>query len=147
MQVLKIQSVGDVQEASNLRKFRKLTLSSVKFFGNAKITTNQKPLTRLVWDDFKDESGKVFKGDQLFKDLNSGEQQAGGYVEGETYTFNTTPYQIGDNQATTFSCVVFSNENPLKVANNHLKQNKACVIDNDGVLTAEENTKNNNVTA
>jgi hypothetical protein len=148
MQVLQINSVDDVQEASNGRKFRKVSFKAITYFGGMKITKNQKAIPRIMWDSFKDEtSGKTFQADQLFLDLQSGEQGLGGAVEGQVVTFNTTPYQIGENQVHTYSCVVFSNENGYKVANNQLKQQKACVVDDEGNRTAPENLVNDSVTA
>ena len=147
MQVLQINSVGDVQEASNGRKFRKIGFKAITFYGTMKITSNKSATPRVIWGSFTDESSKVFKADQLFLDLQTGEQSLGGAVEGQVVTFNTTPYQIGDNQVSTYSCVVFSNENAFKVANNQLKTQKACVLDDDGNKTAPENLVNDSVTA
>lgn len=138
MQLLKIVSIGEVQTGTSGRKFRKVGFKSIYLVAEMKITKNQAPVSRNIFDDFTDEAGKQFKGDQLFKDLNNKEQELGGFVEGQITTFNTTAYQVNNNEVYSFTCVVFSNEDAVKVANNNLKANKACVVDENGVPTVDE---------
>lgn len=122
---LKIVSVSETQIDKNGRKYVKCTFQPLTVLGNGmKISSNQKPLTRVLWE--KNADGQF--GDQLFYDLTSGQVNVGDGVEGSTMTYNTTPYKIGENDVTTYSFVYFSYENPETYANRQLKINKASIV-------------------
>ena len=143
--ILKIVSVGDIKTASNKRDYRVVSFKSVKFIGNLQVTSNQSPISRVLWDEFTDESGNKFKQDPLFQDLKTGEVTVGGAVEGSLISFNTSEYLIpgSTKPVNSYTMVIFSNEynNATAVANRALKANHACVIDSEGILTAVDNLK------
>ena len=99
------------------------------------VFSNQKEKTRVVFSD-KDDS----KGDPLFLEIMTKKLTVGSLVEGAIHIFNTTPYKPEgfDNPVTSYSCVCFSGENPVKQANRQLKNNEACVVDETGNITAPD---------
>ncbi len=101
------------------------------------VFSNQTPKSRCLFGPSKDS-----KGDALYSSITKGEVKVGSLVEGSIQKFDTTEYQPEgfENPVTSFTTVVFSNENPTTVANRQLKQNYACIVEN-GVLTAEEQLK------
>lgn len=118
-------------EASNGRKFQKVTFQLLKFRGDKQIKTTQ-VRSRNLWDTTELEDGRVIKADALFNQLFIGDE-----VDGTIETFNTTPYKIGNNQVNQWSGVVFEGENPITVANAQLRNNNAVVVDENGQPTAQ----------
>jgi len=122
---LKIVSISETQQDKNGRKYIKCTFQPLTVLASGmKITSNQHPLTRVLWE--KNADGKF--GDQLFYDITSGQVSVGDGVEGATMTYNTTEYQVGDNKVTTYSFAYFACENPETYANRQLKANKASIV-------------------
>ena len=76
-----------------------------------------------------------FSADTHYNTIEVGKKVKGGICH-----FNTTPYSIGERVVSKYSCVVFANEEPVRVANNNLRTQKACVIDEYGQLTNEDQT-------
>lgn len=59
-----------------------------------------------------------------------GAPRVGDLMGGKVHKLETTPYTIGDNEVTSTSVVVFSDEIPLDVANRALARNNASVVVN-----------------
>ena len=145
---LKVASVSEPKEDKRGRKFITLRFTTTGVLGTGQtIFSNQSPKTRNVWEDFKDEAENLFKGDNLYYEVLAGNVKVGSLVAGNIVQFNTTPYTLGDKQVTSYTTIIFENEDALLVANNDLKNNLACVVDpTSGTLTAQENLKENIVT-
>jgi len=109
------------------------------------VFSSQSERTRTIWGAFKSETGQEFKADTLYNDLAAGNLKPSDAVTGVITTFQTTPYQLGNNEVTTITVCSFENENPETVGNQQLKQNKACVVVN-GLLTKESNLQETSVT-
>lgn len=145
--ILKIVSVGDIQTATSGRKFRKITYKGVKFLGTLQVVSNQQPVSRLAWSDFKDSEGREFKSDPIYNDIFTGEIGVGGAVEGELMSFSTSPYVINGKTVTVYTMPIFSNEynKADAVANNALKSNKASTVSEDGIVLAPANLEVNSM--
>ena len=118
LQVAKIEN----KTTDTGRKFQTVTFRPVKFFGNMQVAS-QEVRTRNIWGETKLENGDVIKADGFYNNLTVGQ-----LVEGTIETFNTTPYNIGDNEVNTWTGVIFSNEKGINVANKQLKNKNAKVI-------------------
>ena len=118
-------------EASNGRKFQKVTFQLLKFRGDKQIKTTQ-VRSRNLWDTVEIQDGRVIKADPLFNQLFVGDE-----VDGTISTFNTTSYKIDGRQVNQWSGVVFEGENPVTIANSQLKNNNAVVVDEHGQPTAQ----------
>jgi hypothetical protein len=118
-------------EASNGRKFQKVTFQLLKFRGDKQIKTTQ-IRSRNLWDTVELEDGRVIKADAHFNNLFVGDE-----VDGTIETFNTTPYKIDGRQVNQWSGVIFEGENPITVANTQLRNNNAVVVDEHGQPTAQ----------
>jgi len=139
MQTLRVMYVSGKQTAKNGRDYFTCRFKPLVFLPNGKeVFSSQSERTRTIWGAFKDEEGREYKADTLFNDLVSGSLTPSAAVTGVITTFNTTPYQVGNNEVTTTTVVSFENENPETVANAQLKQHLACVVVN-GLLTKEAN--------
>lgn len=139
MQTLRLTAVSDKQTAKNGRDYYTCKFKPLLFLPNGKeVFSSQSERTRTIWGAFEDEQGNKFKADTLFNDLLTGNLTPSTAVTGVITTFNTTPYQVGNNEVTTTTVVSFENENPETVANAQLKQHLACVVIN-GLLTKESN--------
>jgi len=136
--LLKIVSISETKTDTRGRKYVVASFKGETYLGNMRITNNSKPLTRLLWDAFTDENGNKFSVDPLYTEITNGSTKVGDFVEGRTETFQCTQYLIDGKPVTTYSTVVFSNENGITVANRNLKQNKSSVIVGDEV-TAPQN--------
>lgn len=127
---LSVTAIENLQ-ASNGRKFQKVTFQLLKFRGDKQVKTTQ-VRSRNLWDTTELEDGRVIKADPLFNQLFVGDE-----VDGTIETFNTTPYKIDGRQVNQWSGVVFQGENPITVANAQLKNNNAVVVDEHGQPTAQ----------
>ena len=125
---LKVREIFN-SEATNGRKYQKVTFELIKFFNNMQIKTQQ-VRTRNLWDTGHTASGTEVKADAHYNNLYFGDM-----VDGDIVTLNTTPYKIGDRLVNQWSGVVFAGENPIVVANNQLKNNNAVVVDEHGQPT------------
>lgn len=101
---------------------------------------------RNVFGEYKNAENEVFKAESTFELVNEGLLKVGARFAGDIAKFNTTEYMVEGNKVTSYTCVVFEGENAIKVANRHLKPLKACVVDENGLLTAEENRTNSVMT-
>lgn len=140
--LLKIVSISETKTDTRGRKYVVASFKGESFLGNMRITNNSKPLTRLLWDSFTDEQGNKFSVDPLYTEVTSGATKVGDFVEGKNETFHCTQYMIDGKPVSTYSTVVFSNENGVTVANRNLKQNKSSVIIGDEI-TAPANLEVN----
>lgn len=139
MQLLRVMAVSEKQTAKNERPYFTCRFKPLVFLPNGKeVFSSQSERTRTIWGAFEDEQGNKYKADTLYNDLLSGNLTPSAGVTGVITTFNTTPYQVGNNEVTTTTVVSFENENPETVANAQLKQHNACVVIN-GLLTKESN--------
>lgn len=98
--------------------------------------------TRTVFDAFKDEKDNEFKADRLYTQISLGQAKVGMLIEGQVVKVKTTPYKIdgSDNDVCFYTCVVFAHEDVVTYVNRQLKGVYACMIDENGVLTAHEQT-------
>ena len=125
---LKVREIVN-SEATNGRKFQKVTFELVKFFNGIQIKTQQ-VRTRNLWSTGHTTSGEEVKADAHYNNLYLNDM-----VDGDIVTLNTTPYKIGDRVVNQWSGVVFTGENPITIANNQLKNNNAVVVDEHGQPT------------
>ena len=136
---LKVVEIGDLKESKTNKgqQYRTLKLRPITVLPNGSQVFNNEPeRSRTIFGEFED-----FKADPLFTRIQAGELKRGGDVEGEVRHFQTTEYKPEgfERSITSYTCVVFSNEDPVKYANRQLKNNYACVIDMEtGALTAEK---------
>lgn len=126
---LEVQNV-ETDTAKDGRQFQKVTFRLIKFLGDRQVKTTQ-TRSRNLWEANELPDGRVIKADALF-----GECTTGMLVDGTIMTYNTTPYKIGENTVNTWTGVVFNGENGITVANNQLKNQGACVVDEHGQPTA-----------
>lgn len=139
---LKVTQLGQIETASNNRKYIVAKFKPVAYMPTGQaVNNNQQVVTRLLWDEFTDEKGNVFKADPLFTDVATKNLNVGDLVEGNVVRVDTTPYDLNGRTATSTTLVVFSNEDVVTVANRALANNHACVVTDDGILTKPEQTK------
>jgi len=120
----------ETDKAKDGRQFQKITFRLIKFLGDRPVKTTQ-TRSRNLWEANRLPDGRVIKADALF-----GECTPGVLVDGSIETYNTTQYKIGENTVNTWTGVVFRGENGITVANNQLKNQGACVVDEHGQPTA-----------
>lgn len=132
MNLIQVVSVSEVKTAKNGRPyktvvFKEMEKSTIIGGKNITIKTNSLNRTRNIWGEGHTEDGVLYKADALYNDIKVGD-----YVEGSFHTLATTPYTIGEGesarQVSSYSCVVFSNEDVVSYANRQLKSNDATVI-------------------
>lgn len=141
-QLLKVTAISDTKEDKNNRKYVVVSLKPVRQFMGREVISSGKDRTRILWDKTELEGGKTIPATPLFLSYQKGELKVGDIVTGQIVTFDTTPYNLGGKDITTFTTVVFEGENPVTVANNQLKQQKASTVV-DSAVTAPENLENN----
>lgn len=137
MDHLRILSVSEVQKAKNQREYIKVTFKPVSMFNGKEVVSSAKDRTRLIWGYHKDDQGREFAAEPLFKEYKAGNIKAGDITTGQILRFDTTKYTLLGKERESVTVVVFEGENPVTVGNNALRQNKACVIIN-GVITDEK---------
>lgn len=145
MNLIQVVSVSEVKTAKNERpyqvvKFKELD-KTVNLNGKQiTVKSNNSERTRNVWGEGHTQDGVVIKADPLFNNL-----KAGDVVEGSFHTFQTTDYQIGEGETArivnSYSCVVFSNENPIAYANRQLKSAEASVVNTEVAIMAPAETE------
>lgn len=133
-QFLAVSRIGELKTSlKNNGDYRQVWFRPLTMLPNGvKVFSNQSEKSRTLFGAHDD-----FKADPLFTSIQAGELKEGALVEGTIVKFNTTEYKPeGFNQpVTSYTAVVFSNEDAVKVANRQLKQSFACVVDASGSLT------------
>lgn len=133
---LRVTSIGDIKKKDG-PEYRQVGFRPVTQLPTGEtVYNNQQEKSRTLF-----EAHDNFKADPLYADIKAGNIKVGSLVEGTVVRFETTPYQPDgfDKVITSYTCVVFSNENGLAYANRQLKANEACVVDGmTGALTAPE---------
>ena len=135
---LSVVKIGDLKESNSTKgDYRQVWFKPINYLQNGqKVFSNQAEKSRIIFGPHDDSAG-----DPLFQSIQAGEIKEGTLIEGGIYKFDTTEYQPEgyDRPVSSYTCVVFSNEDPIKYANRQLKNNYACVIDvASGMLTAEQ---------
>lgn len=135
---LRVVAIGDLKEKNGLQyrvvSFRPVT----QLITGDQVFSNQQEKSRTLFEAHDD-----FKADPLFTEIKNGNIKLGSLVEGTITRFETTEYQPEGyaKPITSYTCVVFSNENGTTYANRQLKDNFACVVDPiTGSLTNELQT-------
>lgn len=132
---LKVVEISDVQVGKSGNKFLKVWFRPVAMLPNGtEIFNNQQAKMRNLFAAHDD-----FKADPLYDDIVSGKIAKGTLVEGKIVRFDTKEYQPEDFDRTisSYTCVVFANEDGVAYANRQLKNNFTCVVDGlTGELTA-----------
>lgn len=141
-QLLKITAISERKKDKNGREYVVVSLKPVRQFMGKEVISSGKDRTRVLWDKTELEGGKTIPATPLFLSYLKGELKVGDIITGQIVTFDTTPYNLGGKDITSFTTVVFEGENPITVANNQLKQQKASTVV-DGAVTAPENLENN----
>ena len=134
---LSVVKVGDLKESHSTNgQHRQVWFKPVNYLSTGqKVFSNQAEKSRTVFGPHEDS-----KGDPLFQSIQAGEIKEGALIEGGIYKFETTEYQPEgyERPVSSYTCVVFANEDPIKYANKQLKNSYACVVDMaSGTLTAE----------
>lgn len=133
---LRVTAIGDVKKKDG-PEYRQVSFRPIALLPTGEsVYSNQLDKSRTLF-----EAHDNFKADPLYADIKAGNIKVGSLVEGTITRFETTPYQPEgyDKVISSYTCVVFSNENGLAYANRQLKANEACVVDpNTGALTAPD---------
>lgn len=133
---LRVTAIGDVKKKDG-PEYRQVWFRPVaQLASGEEVYSNQQEKSRTIFEAHDD-----FKADPIYSDIKAGNIKVGSLVEGTIMRFETTPYQPEgfDKVISSYTCVVFSNENGLAYANRQLKANEACVVDaNTGALTAPD---------
>ena len=106
----------------------------VDIMGTSRTIATGKSGTRILRPERTITTGQVIKADTFYG------CQVGDLMEGTIERFNTTPYEVNERTVFHYSCVVFANENGVTYANNQLKVNNACVVDEHGQPTVKLNS-------
>ena len=108
MELLRVVSIDNAKEAKDGRVYKKIGFEEHTENG---ILSEEPIRYRNVWNE--DPSGKPGK---LFH-----QAKVGSLVKGSIHTMETEPYTLPDSDRvlTTYTCVVFSHENPETVAKNN----------------------------
>lgn len=125
--LLKVTAIGDMKTNSSGLNYYQVWFSPLTILESGQqIFSNQQERHRVVFDAHDE-----FKGDSLFREIKNREIKVGSLVEGTVSRFDVYPYQPEGytNPVTSYTCVVFSNENGITYANRQLKANYSCVID------------------
>lgn len=142
MNLIQVVSVSEVKTAKNSRPYKTVSFKemekSITVGGKTvSVKTNSPNRTRNIWGEGHTEDGVSLKADALYNDIKVGD-----YIEGSFHTLATTPYTIGEGesarQVSSYSCVVFSNEDVTSYANRQLKSNDATVINTEAVSIAPQ---------
>lgn len=139
--LIQVVSVSEIKTASNGRQYQTVVfkeLDKTITLNNRQFTvkSNSNNRTRNIWGVGATADGVEIKAEKLFSNLVVGD-----IVEGGFHTFETTPYAINDREITSYSCVVFSNEEPVSYANRNLKSNNATVVDKNAVTLVPQETE------
>lgn len=121
---LKVISITPRQD-KNGRPFQQVVFNQVNYLGEKEIKTGN-TRTRNLWSTTPD-----VKGDNLY-----GQLVVGDLVTGSIQSFNTTAFEVDGRTVNKTTLVIFDNENPVTYANQQLKRNGACVVDEHGQPTA-----------
>lgn len=136
---LKVTAIGDIKKNPEGLEYRQVTFRSIAQLPSGdSVFNNQDPKPRTLFEAHGD-----FKADPVYSDIKNGNIKLGSLVEGTIQRFETSPYQPEgyEKPITSYTCVVFSNENGIHYANRQLKENYACVVDGlTGALTNEAQT-------
>lgn len=136
---LKVTAIGDVKTGEKGLQYRVVSFRPIAQLPSGEsVFSNQDDKSRTLF-----EAHDEFKADPLFTEIKNGNVKIGSLVEGTIHRFETTEYQPEgyERPISSYTCVVFANENGLAYANRQLKANYACVVDSEtGVLTAEAQT-------
>lgn len=143
--LLRIVGITGVQKAITGREFKQMEFAEVQYIdGIGHILTNKQNRKRNVWNEFTDNregmNGAQFAADPLFA---SG--KVNDLVAGEILTVKTTPFTITfpdgskGREGNKLTGVIFEGEVGIDVFNRQLKRNNACVVTEDGELTAPSN--------
>jgi hypothetical protein len=137
MNLIQVVSVSEVKTAKNNRpykvvSFKEMEKTIVLNGRNVNVKTNSPNRTRLLWGEGVTEDSILIKADALYNDIKVGD-----VVEGSFHTLPTTEYTIGIGESarvvSSYSCVVFGNEDVVSYANRQLKSNDANVINTEAV--------------
>lgn len=126
--LVKVTQVSEVKTASNDRNYKTVRFVSMPKMitiggKQVEVKSNQKEASRNIWADLENPDGTINKGDSLYNNIAVGD-----YIEGNIVSVNTSPYTIGERQVTSWTGVVFSNEDTTKYVNSQLKSNNAEVV-------------------
>ena len=122
---LKVTAVVNKTD-KNSRPFQQVTFSEVGYLPNGQEILTGKSRTRNLWSTTPE-----VKGDSLY-----GQVQVGTMVAGSIQSCNTTTFTVNDREVNKTTVVVFDFENPVTYANQQLKRNGACVVDEHGQPTS-----------
>lgn len=137
---LKVVNTTTVKKAKNGREYKILTFAKqiIVPLGLTSTMINSSIVgKRIVWSEFTDDKGNFFKGDVAFN------ANVGDLFVGTIQKVNTTEYMVGENKVTSYTAVLFDTEmfDATSYINSQLKQVKACIVDENGVPTCEDNLK------
>ena len=126
--LVRVTQVSEVKTATNDRNYktvRFVSLPKMITIGGkqVEVKSNQKEASRNIWADLENPDGTINKGDSLYNNIAVGD-----IVEGNIVSVNTSPYTIGERTVSSWTGVVFSNEDTIKYANSQLKSNNAEVV-------------------
>lgn len=145
MNLIEVVSVSEVKTAKNSRQFKSVVFKeldkTVKYNGrDIQVKSNNPNRTRNVWGEGATEDGVLIKADPLFASI-----KAGDIIEGTFVTVNTSEYTIGSGEnartVSSYSTVIFGNEDAVKYINRQLKANDAHVVDTEAVSMAPAETQ------
>lgn len=81
------------------------------------------------------------RGDVIYDLIEEGNLRVGDNFGGNIEKFETTPYQMGDNEVTVITLVTFKNEDKYALADKQLKTSYASVVIEGVVRSPEQRTK------
>lgn len=127
--ILEVASITEGQSTNHGFKFKTVTFTETKVFGNKQIKTNKSAVRNLFPEREIEVNGVLtkFKADVLYNDIKKGD-----LVSGAIHRFNTSSYDIAGRTVNSWTGIVFEGEDAVKFANSQLKSNNACVITADG---------------
>ena len=120
---LKVTSITPKVDKNN-RPFQQVVFNEVKFMGEREVKTGN-TRSRNLWSTTPE-----VKGDNLY-----GQLVVGDLVAGSIQSFNTTVFTVNEREVNKTTLVIFDGENPVSYANQQLKRNGACVVDEHGQPT------------
>jgi hypothetical protein len=133
---LRVTAIGDIKKNPEGLEYRQVWFRpTAQLVTGDQVFSNQKEKSRTLFDAHGE-----FKADPLYQDIKAGNIKIGTLVEGTIVRFETTQYQPEgyDKPISSYTAVIFANENPVVYANRQLKDNFACVVDpSTGGLTNE----------
>ena len=136
---LRVTAIGDVKKNSAGLEYRQVWFRpTAQLITGDQVYSNQQEKSRTLF-----EAHGEFKADPLYTDIKNGNIKVGTLIEGTIARYETTQYQPEgyDKPISSYTCVVFANENGISYANRQLKDNYACVVDPfTGGLTNEAQT-------